>query len=248
MGYSMMQKRLTIREDRGIIKIHLENSPEQRRPRTRGSIIMGKLENNKQHKENTLLNTAFEFFTTKGFSKTSISDIVSRAGVAKGTFYLYFKDKYDIRNRLICHKSSQLFRAASTALEADPTVGTMSIEDKMIWVIDHIITQLDENRALLGFISKNLSWGVFKTALTSPAADSENDFPAMYRRMVEEAPYTFRDPEIMLFLIVELVSSACYSAILYQDPCDLEALKPHLYATIRDIIHRHQGDPKQPKI
>ena len=73
---------------------------------------MGKIDINKQLKESSLLKTAFEFFTTKGFSKTSISDIVNKAGVAKGTFYLYFKDKYDIRNKLIAHKSSQIFSTA----------------------------------------------------------------------------------------------------------------------------------------
>ena len=59
---------------------------------------MGKLESNKKKKEDALYNTAFELFTTKGTNKTTISDIVEKAGVAKGTFYLYFKDKYDIRN------------------------------------------------------------------------------------------------------------------------------------------------------
>ena len=62
---------------------------------------MGKLELNKKRKKSALYNTAFELFTTKGLAKTTISDIVENAGVAKGTFYLYFKDKYDIRNKLI---------------------------------------------------------------------------------------------------------------------------------------------------
>ena len=53
---------------------------------------MGKLESNKKKKEDALYNTAFELFTTKGTNKTTISDIVEKAGVAKGTFYLYFKD------------------------------------------------------------------------------------------------------------------------------------------------------------
>ena len=79
---------------------------------------MGKLDTNKKVKEDSLLNTAFSLFTTKGVSKTSISDIVNNAGVAKGTFYLYFKDKYDIRNKLVSHKSSQLFRNAIEALNA----------------------------------------------------------------------------------------------------------------------------------
>ena len=59
---------------------------------------MGKIDNNKQMKRESLLDSAFSLFINNGFSKTSISDIVNNAGVAKGTFYLYFKDKYDIRN------------------------------------------------------------------------------------------------------------------------------------------------------
>ena len=50
-------------------------------------------EENKKKKLENLLNTSFELFTSQGLTKTSISDIVEKAGVAKGTFYLYFKDK-----------------------------------------------------------------------------------------------------------------------------------------------------------
>ncbi len=205
---------------------------------------MGKLEANKQLKENSLLNTAFEFFTTKGFSKTSISDIVCQAGVAKGTFYLYFKDKYDIRNRLICHKSGQLFRTAVQELRKEETLPEFSFEDKIIYIIDNIINQLNENQALLTFISKNLSWGVFKTALTTPITNSDLNFSDIYHQMLEDAPYHFSEPEIMLFLIVELVSGACYSAILYQEPCSLEQLKPNLYSSIRMIIQSHRAGMK----
>ena len=53
---------------------------------------MSKLEVNKKKKKDALFHTAFELFTTKGLTKTTISDIADQAGVAKGTFYLYFKD------------------------------------------------------------------------------------------------------------------------------------------------------------
>lgn len=36
---------------------------------------------------------AFALFTQKGINDTSISDIAKKANMAKGTFYLYFKDK-----------------------------------------------------------------------------------------------------------------------------------------------------------
>lgn len=52
---------------------------------------MGKIELNKLQKQTSLLNTAYELFTTKGVNKTSIAEISKAAGIAKGTFYLYFK-------------------------------------------------------------------------------------------------------------------------------------------------------------
>lgn len=204
---------------------------------------MKKIDANKKKKENSLLNTAFEFFTTKGFSKTSITDIVSEAGVAKGTFYLYFKDKYDIRNKLISHKSSQIFRTA--VMELQDELPELSFEDKLIKIVDNIINQLNSNKSLLTFISKNLSWGIFKTALTTPSADEDINFSDVYHSMLDEAPYNFREPEIMLFMIVELVSSTCYSAVLYSDPCSLDELKPYLYETIRLIIMNHRCSNNQ---
>ena len=203
---------------------------------------MGKVDTNKKLKENSLLKTAFEFFTTKGFSKTSITDIVSKAGVAKGTFYLYFKDKYDIRNKLISHKSSQLFKKAIADL--GDKLDALPFEEKIIKVSDHIINQLNENQSLLTFISKNLSWGIFKTAITSPVSDDDVDFSSIYEKLLSEAPKGIKDPEIMLFMIIELVSSTCYSAILYKEPCSLEKLKPYLYNNIRMMIAQHEGNAK----
>ncbi|MCM1530082.1 MAG: TetR/AcrR family transcriptional regulator [Alistipes sp.] len=199
---------------------------------------MGKINSNKKQKENSLLKNAFEAFTTKGFSKTSITDIVNKAGVAKGTFYLYFKDKYDIRNKLISHKSSQLFRNATDALEKCGS--SLEFEDQIIFIIDNIINQLNEDQSLLTFISKNLSWGIFKTALNSPTTDDDINFADVYDLMLREAPYELNDPEIMLFMIVELVSSTCYSSILYSEPCSISELKPHIFETVRLIIEKHK--------
>ena len=78
---------------------------------------MGRVEENKKKKKEALFRTAYELFTTKGINSTAISDIVEKAGVAKGTFYLYFKDKYDIKNKLIAHKTKELFDHAAVALE-----------------------------------------------------------------------------------------------------------------------------------
>ncbi|MGN0613970.1 MAG: TetR/AcrR family transcriptional regulator [Porcipelethomonas sp.] len=200
---------------------------------------MGKLDTNKKKKRESLLNTAFNFFTSKGFGQTSISEIVDKAGVAKGTFYLYFKDKYDIKNKLISHKSNQLFQNAVSELEKHPE---LEFQNKIIFIIDNIINQLNENKALLTFISKNLSWGVFKNALISPDADEDYNFKNIYDRMISDSPKKLRDPEIMLFMIIELVGATIYSAILYEEPVALDELKPYLYKTVKTIISQHETE------
>jgi AcrR family transcriptional regulator len=197
---------------------------------------MGKADINKKMKMESLLNTSFELFTSKGLNKTSISDIVERAGVAKGTFYLYFKDKYDIRNRLISHKSSQLFMQAYDALEK---AKIEAFDDRIIFIIEYVLDELSRNKGLLAFIYKDLSWAVFKRALTNPVGEEDIDFGEVYQQMIDDAGVDIEEPEVMLFLIIELVGSTGYSSIMYNDPVSLEDLKPHLEEAVRGIIARY---------
>jgi AcrR family transcriptional regulator len=198
---------------------------------------MGKADQNKRIKMENLLNASFELFTSQGINKTSISDIVNKAEVAKGTFYLYFKDKYDIRNRLISHKSSQLFMQAYDALDA---AGITNFEDRIIFIMDYVLDELDANKGLLAFMYKDLSWAVFKRALTSPLTDADVDFGEVYQRMIRDSKVELKDPEVMLFLIIELVGSTGYSSIMYNDPVNLKDLKPFLERTVRGIIRDFQ--------
>lgn len=200
---------------------------------------MGKLETNKQQKLTSLLDTAFHLFTSQGFSKTSISEISQKAGIAKGTFYLYFKDKYDIRNRLISHESSKLFKLAVSRLHSSDKKDS-TFEESILFIVNDVIDQLTENQALLTFISKNLSWGIFKEALTTKVAENDVNFKDVYYDIITNQATDIRDPEIMLFLIIELVSSTCYSAILYSEPADIETIKPYLFDAIKAIINNHK--------
>ncbi len=199
---------------------------------------MGKSDLNKQKKREALLNTAFELFTTQGITRTTINNIVEAAGVAKGTFYLYFKDKYDIRNKLIAHKASRIFSVADDALSKTQLT---ELDDRIIFLADNIIEQFNADKSLLGFISKNLSWGIFKNELISSGDSSDVDFYNIYT-VLENSPRSFKNPEILLFMIVEFVSSTCYSSILYNEPTDIETLKPYIFDAIRQIIRSQELD------
>ena len=46
-----------------------------------------------QHTREKIINCALRIFAKEGFFKTTVDDIAQAAGLAKGTLYLYFKDK-----------------------------------------------------------------------------------------------------------------------------------------------------------
>ena len=43
-----------------------------------------------------IIEAAIRCFASRGYHSTQISDIIAKAGVARGTFYLYFKSKHEI--------------------------------------------------------------------------------------------------------------------------------------------------------
>lgn len=57
----------------------------------------------KAHAErlNELLDAAQQLFFERGYERTSVNDIISKIGVAKGTFYHYFKSKEDLLDKLV---------------------------------------------------------------------------------------------------------------------------------------------------
>ena len=200
---------------------------------------MNKVENKKKQKKDALLNAAFDIFTSIGINKTSISDIVQKAGVAKGTFYLYFADKYDLRNKLIAHKTNKIFEKAETALNK---TGITEFDDRMIFFIDNILDQLTENKSLLNFISKNLSWGIFKNVIRqnvdkkNRGLEEETEPYDVLGRLRAGEELKFKNKDVLVYMIVELVSSTCYSAILYNEPVPIEELKPYIFETVKEMI------------
>lgn len=198
---------------------------------------MGKLELKKKKKKEALFNTAFELFSTKGIAKTTISDIVGNAGVAKGTFYLYFKDKYDIRNSLVTHKTGELFMQAHEHLVASHVEG---FEEQILFILNDIVDMLSSNHSLLHFIAKNLSWGALQGTFQEKNEEEDFHFYEAYLNLLKESNYVCENPELLLFTMIELVSSTCYSCILYEQPVPMAEYRPILNKTIRGILKAFQ--------
>lgn len=191
----------------------------------------------KNQKENRLLETAFKLFTQKGIKSTSIQEIVDNANVAKGTFYLYFKDKYEIRDVLITKKSEKLFSEALTKMRKNYL---KNFSDQIIFIINYVIDELAKNQLLLKFISKNLSWGVYNETIVKlydKQEMKEDGLYSLFLKGVEENNIKLKNPKVTLFMIIELVSSSCFDSILYKNPLPIEEYKPFLYDAIRGFLN-----------
>lgn len=193
------------------------------------------LEQKKKKKQEALLSSAYALFTQRGINNTSISDIVKEAKMAKGTFYLYFKDKYDIRDRLVARKASVLFEQAHNRLQEEPID---VFEDKISFIIHEVLDQLAEDPSLLRFISKNLSWAILSRVQITQMGNM--DCRTIFDKLIENSGKQYRNHELMIYLIVELVSASSYSVILYQEPCTLEELKEELDRSTRGIIKQFE--------
>lgn len=66
---------------------------------------------------NELLDAAQQLFFQKGYDQTSVNMIIQKVGVAKGTFYHYFKSKEDLVDRLAMRSSDQIMAQVMPILE-----------------------------------------------------------------------------------------------------------------------------------
>lgn len=196
--------------------------------------VRSKVGDKKKKKESELYKAAYDLFTTKGLYNTAIDDIVKKAGVAKGTFYLYFKDKYDIVNRLILQKSSFVIREALGRTELEEIE---DFEEKTLFFIDYIINYFKENQLMLKLINKNFSWGIYRKAIMKPEQYSEvEEIVNFFIGGLVKRDMDREEAELTLFMIFELIGSVCYSSIILEEPDNIEVIKPILFKKIVAMI------------
>ncbi len=83
---------------------------------------------------------------------------------------------------------------------------------------------------------------MFKNVLTTATTEDDVSAYTMYEHLIQTSGHSFKDPEIMIFTILEMVSGISYNTILYSQPVTLEEIKPYVYTLIRQIIHNHYND------
>ena len=192
---------------------------------------MDKITQKKNEKYTKILDTALGLFEKNGTHLVSIDEIVKGAGVAKGTFYLYFKDRYDLISTLIIEKASKYMSLLSDEYEPRD-FGDVSTS--VHHYIEYISDFLQKNKTLCILIEKNLN-----TCVNAVAQTKEGPIKELYEKIFSElinCGVSEAEARAKLYLYIELIVSSCCNAIIRETPYTIEELKPHLCQIIESSI------------
>jgi AcrR family transcriptional regulator len=98
----------------------------------------------KSERRNQILLCARDVFAKRGYHAAKIDDIVAAAGVARGTFYLYFEDKRAIFEEIVDRTFARLGMAV---VRVDTDHPTRSVADQARENISRIVGALLEDPA-----------------------------------------------------------------------------------------------------
>ena len=186
-----------------------------------------------------LIDSAYSLFLEKGVNITAIDEIVKRAGVAKGTFYLYFKDKYDLLDEIVIHRSKMIFKEALESLEQKTAASQMTLTEQIIYITDYIIEHFKKHSELISIIRKNLSSCL--TVIFDDERNNEKLKPLF--SMFYENGFSADETEKLIYLIFNMISSACCDTILSGKPYTSDEMLPQIHCVIGRITER-KGESK----
>lgn len=96
-----------------------------------------------------ILESALQVFSDRGYHGASVSDLVAAAGVARGTFYLYFDGKDAVFRELL---DELLLHLRSNVVGVDMGAGAGPFEEQLVQTIARILRTVENNRALTRII------------------------------------------------------------------------------------------------
>lgn len=196
--------------------------------------MSGLIARKKEDKRNRLLDAANILFTENGVSSTTIAEICSHAGIAKGTFYLYFKDKEDILRALTKRISLTILK--TTYQKVKDT--TLSFEDRIILMADSLLDLFQNDPDMLTVMKKDFIWPISEEEFLT----TDDETMSMIRNNIEEYAKSISITEhqilVRLYALISMLCSIAYSSIIDHFPDTINSLKPEIFSMIRKSFQK----------
>lgn len=165
---------------------------------------------------------------------TAVDEVVKKAGVAKGTFYLYFQDKYDLTDQIILRKSTQLAERVLAEIRAHGEGETSDAVGQILLFMDKITDAMVENRPILTLLSTKIST-IYDLLMTDDNTAFRDTVQALSENLVRVG-FSMEQAQKQLYIILHTFCSVCCNAILYGTPYTVDELRPEMQAAVRKLL------------
>jgi len=202
-----------------------KSKPKKTAP-TRGAVTKGE-------RREQMLKAARDVFARIGYARATVDDIVREAGVARGTFYLYFGDKRDVFEELIDRFAHQIVGAIVRIVTNDPK---RPVADQV----------LENIRGILGVcLEERLMTKILFTDAVGADPEFQHKLSTFYEGVVLLLTESLRDgqamgvvcdgePRGLAYLTIGALKELLYQAVtLGLSGESTEALTAQIYAFLR---------------
>lgn len=195
---------------------------------------MPSVEENKLKKRNKILDAAYNLFAKNGINTTPIDEVVKCAGVAKGTFYLYFHDKYDLMDQIILYKSAAIIKSVIAQMKNINTDNKMEAIDQLTFFVDAIIDYMIENKEMLSVISEKSSI-LYSLIIDNGDDNIKLDFDYLTDIIVKLGNPP-ENAKKLLLLVSTMIFTTASNAILSRSPFTIEEIRPEIRLAVKKML------------
>ena len=186
----------------------------------------------KEEKRKRLLNSAYDCFIENTISGTSIAEICDRAGIAKGTFYLYFKDKEDIVRALNKRISYQVL--SKTYHSVSESSG--SFVENAVLMASGLIQYFEEDYEVVKLMKKDFVWPIDEEQFLTSTDPIMSEIRKDIDTFAQQSGISSHQILVRIYALICMISSICYSSIIDKFPADIVTVKPEIYHMIRSAL------------
>ncbi|WP_319524312.1 TetR/AcrR family transcriptional regulator [uncultured Desulfosarcina sp.] len=185
------------------------------------------MDDKRERTRQQLVSAAIDVFHDNGFQNTRISDIVARAGLAQGTFYLHFKSKENIFNH-ICSEFKTMFLNLLDRSAADMFAGDCveAVRSSLKAFNRELIALFAANykMAQLLFVEGRSYRGTFAQLFESIYAAFIEKIVAHLAIGREKGHIAFDDAETEAAFLIGLFDSSLFYFLRIRNQIDIDAL------------------------
>jgi AcrR family transcriptional regulator len=165
-----------------------------------------------------IIKNALKIFAQKGFFRTAMDDIAQATGVAKGTVYLYFKDKQDLYIATIDEHFNRALETLS-AIEAKTTPPGEKMEEIAVNFIEYI-KHLKTTYMLFTFENINLKGKTLKqmhTVIEPKIQAMIEIISKIIRSGIHSNEFRKVDPKVAAFYFISTIRAIFLSDFYMSD-------------------------------